>query len=107
MWRAPRTDACISQLIRYPHTKLSASFTDSHVYVCKRSVLDALVEKPLFESFREDFLPWLCKVQYQRAKRRKWGQSAYIDSTHSVRSYLSLRTQHYIPVPVHSPKSSR
>ncbi|TRM69639.1 nucleotide-diphospho-sugar transferase [Schizophyllum amplum] len=61
-------------LDRYPHTKLSSGFTDSHVYICKRTVLDALVDKPLFESFREDLLPWLCKIQYQRTKHRKYGQ---------------------------------
>ncbi|KAL1751673.1 nucleotide-diphospho-sugar transferase [Schizophyllum commune] len=86
---ADEMEVRMALLDRYPHTKLSASFTDSHVYVCKRSVLDALVEKPLFESFREDFLPWLCKVQYQRAKRRKWGQTLH-PSTSALTQELAL-----------------
>jgi translation initiation factor eIF-2B subunit gamma len=44
------------------------------VYVCKRSVLNTLLEKPVLDSFREEFLPWLCKAQYQRAKREKYSQ---------------------------------
>ncbi|KAE9394986.1 UDP-3-O-glucosamine N-acyltransferase [Gymnopus androsaceus JB14] len=37
------------------------------------SVLDLLQEKKHFDSFREEFIPWLCKVQYQRKKREKYG----------------------------------
>ncbi|KAF9236076.1 nucleotide-diphospho-sugar transferase [Melanogaster broomeanus] len=47
--------------------------TNSHVYVCKREVLDALQEKAGLDSLREDFLPWLCKVHYQTRKRSKYG----------------------------------
>ncbi|KAI0054970.1 UDP-3-O-glucosamine N-acyltransferase [Artomyces pyxidatus] len=61
-------------LSRYPRTMLSSRYEDSHVYVCKRSVLDVLLLKPEFESFREDFLPWLCKIHYQRTKREKYGR---------------------------------
>ncbi|KAF5385870.1 hypothetical protein D9615_002456 [Tricholomella constricta] len=61
-------------LSRYPRTKLSTSFQDSHVYVCRRSVLDALHEKRHFDSFREEFLPWLLKVQYQRTRRTKYAR---------------------------------
>lgn len=28
----------------------------------------------MFDSFREEFLPWLCKIQYQRTKREKYGR---------------------------------
>jgi translation initiation factor eIF-2B subunit gamma len=59
---------------RYPRTKLSCNFQDSHVYVCRRSVLDALHEKQHFDSFREEFLPWLCKIQYQRTRREKYAR---------------------------------
>ncbi|KAF7361967.1 UDP-3-O-[3-hydroxymyristoyl] glucosamine N-acyltransferase [Mycena venus] len=62
----------MSMLSRYPRTVLSSNLQDSHVYVCKRSVLDVLQEKHHFDSFREEFLPWLCKVQYQRTKREKY-----------------------------------
>ncbi|KAJ7262277.1 UDP-3-O-glucosamine N-acyltransferase [Mycena haematopus] len=62
----------MSMLSRYPRAFLSSNMQDSHVYVCKRSVLDVLQEKHHFDSFREEFLPWLCKVQYRRTKREKY-----------------------------------
>ncbi|RDB16855.1 putative translation initiation factor eIF-2B subunit gamma [Hypsizygus marmoreus] len=61
-------------LSRYPRTKLSSSFQDSHVYVCRRSVLDVLHEKRHFDSIREEFVPWLLKVHYQRTKREKYAR---------------------------------
>lgn len=63
-----------NNVVRYPRTRLSTGFQDSHVYVCRRSVLDALHEKRHFDSFREEFLPWLLKVQYQRTKREKYAR---------------------------------
>src|ERR1700735_1934754 len=61
-----------SQPVRYPRTKISSRFQDSHVYVCRRTVLDVLQQKPHMDSFREEFFPWLCRVQYQRTKREKY-----------------------------------
>ncbi|KAJ3997526.1 UDP-3-O-glucosamine N-acyltransferase [Lentinula boryana] len=63
----------MSLLSQYPRTKLSNRYQDSHVYVCRRSILDLLHEKKHFDSFREEFIPWLCKIQYQRTKREKYG----------------------------------
>ncbi|THH15478.1 hypothetical protein EW146_g5006 [Bondarzewia mesenterica] len=68
----------MSLLSRYPRTNLSSSYQDSHVYMCKRAVLDLLQQKTGFDSFREEFVPWLCKLQYQRAKREKYGRSTSI-----------------------------
>jgi len=59
-------------LSKYPRTKISCRFQDSHVYVCRRTVLDVLQQKPHMDSFREEFFPWLCRVQYQRTKREKY-----------------------------------
>ncbi|KAI0786751.1 UDP-3-O-glucosamine N-acyltransferase [Abortiporus biennis] len=64
----------MSVLAKYPRPKLSASFQDSHVYVCRRPVLEILQDKTRFESIREEFIPWLCKSQYHRAKRAKYAQ---------------------------------
>ncbi|KAH9986519.1 nucleotide-diphospho-sugar transferase [Russula compacta] len=64
----------MSLLSRYPVASLSSQYTDSHAYVCKRSVLDVLHHKSMFDSFREEFVPWLCKVQYQRTKQEKYGR---------------------------------
>lgn len=61
-------------LSRYPRAKLSSKFQDSHVYVCKRVILDALQRKTELDSLREDFFPWLCKVHYQATKRSKYGR---------------------------------
>ncbi|KAK7049233.1 Translation initiation factor eIF-2B subunit gamma [Paramarasmius palmivorus] len=64
----------MSLLSHYPRTRLSTRYQDSHVYVCRRSVLDLLQEKRHFDSLKEEFLPWLCKVQYQKLKREKYGR---------------------------------
>ncbi|KAI0305785.1 UDP-3-O-glucosamine N-acyltransferase [Multifurca ochricompacta] len=64
----------MSLLSRYPVASLSSQYTDSHVYVCKRSILDILHQKSTFDSFREEFLPWLCKIQYQKTKQEKYGR---------------------------------
>jgi len=45
----------MSLLSRYPAASLSSQYTDSHAYVCKRSVLDVLHRKSTFDSFREEF----------------------------------------------------
>ncbi|KAI9509748.1 UDP-3-O-glucosamine N-acyltransferase [Russula earlei] len=63
----------MSLLSRYPVASLSSQYTDSHVYVCKRSILDVLHHKSMFDSFREEFLPWLCKIQYQNSRQGKYG----------------------------------
>lgn len=61
----------------HPHLRLSSRFKDSHVYVCRHSVLDLLHEKPHFISLKEEFFPWLCKVQYRQSKRVKYAKSRF------------------------------
>ncbi|EIM83137.1 UDP-3-O-glucosamine N-acyltransferase [Stereum hirsutum FP-91666 SS1] len=61
-------------LSKFPRTNLSSTYQDSHVYVCKRAVLDVLQIKDEFDSFREEFIPWLCKLQYQRTKQERYGR---------------------------------
>ncbi|KAH9937728.1 UDP-3-O-glucosamine N-acyltransferase [Amylocystis lapponica] len=63
----------MSLLSKYPRARLSASLLDSHIYVCRRHVLDVLQQKARFDSIREEFIPWLCKPQYQRIKQEKYG----------------------------------
>lgn len=82
----------MSLLSRYPRTKLSSRFQDSHVYVCRRLVLDLLREKRRFDSFREEFLPWLCKVQYQHRKAKRYPQ--ILSSLSSNASPLELALEH-------------
>ncbi|KAJ7132871.1 UDP-3-O-glucosamine N-acyltransferase [Mycena crocata] len=79
----------MSMLSRYPRAMLSSNLQDSHVYVCKRSVLDVLQEKRHFDSFREEFLPWLCKVQYQRTKRQRYEQ--ILNPTANTSQALALK----------------
>lgn len=62
-------------IVSFPSTKLSSSLDDSHVYVCRKAVLDLLQQKLHFVSLREEFFPWLCKVQYSRSKRAKYAHS--------------------------------
>lgn len=66
-------DIRMSLLSRYPRASLSSRFQDSHVYVCKREVLDLLQLKMKFDSLREDFFPWLCKLQHQKTRSTKYG----------------------------------
>lgn len=80
-------------IIRYPRTKLSTKFQDSHVYVCRRSVLDVLQQKPHMDSLREEFFPWLCRIQYQRTKRNKYDRSEYMNWSDRPFQHLSTMGQ--------------
>jgi translation initiation factor eIF-2B subunit gamma len=57
---------------------MTASLQDSHVYICKRSVLDALQLKTHFDSFKDEFFPWLCKIHRHRLRREKYGHGKHI-----------------------------
>ncbi|KAJ3476857.1 hypothetical protein NLI96_g10872 [Meripilus lineatus] len=86
----------MNMMSRYPRAKLSAGFQDSHVYVCRRSILSILQEKPRFESIREEFLPWLCTPQYNLSRRERFGH--ILDhrgsgmSQHSALAHSTLHT---------------
>ncbi|KZV63026.1 hypothetical protein PENSPDRAFT_657664 [Peniophora sp. CONT] len=75
---------------KFPRTRLSTALQDSHVYVCRHAVLDALALKPHFESFNKEFIPWLCKLQYQRTKQRKYGHVFKPDNDTTTQT-LALR----------------
>ncbi|KAI0743943.1 UDP-3-O-glucosamine N-acyltransferase [Daedaleopsis nitida] len=87
-------DFRMSMLSQYPRTKLSSRFRDSHVYVCKRAVLDALAEKSHLDSFKEEFIPWLCKPHYQRTRREKYGNVLSPMTNVSYGSALKHSTLH-------------
>ncbi|CAE6479701.1 unnamed protein product [Rhizoctonia solani] len=57
----------------FPKARFTTRYLDSHVYVLRRSALGILREHPGFLSFREEVLPWLCKLGYRRSKRERWG----------------------------------
>ncbi|KAF8578004.1 nucleotide-diphospho-sugar transferase [Ramaria rubella] len=59
-------------LWKYPRIRIITRFADSHVYVCRRSILSVIIEKPALESIREDLVPFLCKLQYRKGKRFRW-----------------------------------
>ncbi|EIN11299.1 UDP-3-O-glucosamine N-acyltransferase [Punctularia strigosozonata HHB-11173 SS5] len=85
----------MSLLSKYPRTRLSSVFQDSHVYVCKRTILDALEQKSDLDSIRDEFIPWLCKPQYQRTRRQKYGQVlAPITNSTSQETALRHSTLH-------------
>ncbi|TFL06206.1 UDP-3-O-glucosamine N-acyltransferase [Pterulicium gracile] len=79
----------MSLLNSYPSSKLSSKNQDSGVYVCKRNVLDFLKQKSEFESFRDEMIPWLCKMQYQRGKRAKYSKA--LENATSSTQYEALR----------------
>ncbi|KAH7339991.1 nucleotide-diphospho-sugar transferase [Rhizoctonia solani] len=57
----------------FPNARFTTRYLDSHVYVLRRSVLGILREHPGLLSFREEVLPWLCKLGYRKSKRDRWG----------------------------------
>jgi translation initiation factor eIF-2B subunit gamma len=79
------SNASVFIFTRYSRAKLSSVFQDSHVYVCRRYVLDLLHEKQQFTSLREEFFPWLCTIQYQRGKRARYGQSLFFINQFDLR----------------------
>lgn len=60
-------------LPRFPKARFTTRYLDSHVYVLRRSVLGMLREHDGLLSFREEVLPWLCKLGYRKSKRDRWG----------------------------------
>ncbi|KAI0733224.1 UDP-3-O-glucosamine N-acyltransferase [Fomitopsis betulina] len=80
----------MSLLTKYPRVKLSATLMDSHVYVCRRRVLDVLQDKAGIDSIREEFIPWLCKPQYQRTKQEKYGR-VLNPVTNALKQELALK----------------
>ncbi|KAH8828298.1 UDP-3-O-glucosamine N-acyltransferase [Flagelloscypha sp. PMI_526] len=84
-------------LNRYPRVALTSKYTDSHIYVCKHVVLDALAEKHSFDSVRQHFFPWLCKVQYQKAKLEKYGHILTPSKKPSQSLALHHSTLQYFP----------
>ena len=40
----------------------------------KRTVLDLLKDRTDISSIKEELVPWLCRIQYRTASRRKWGE---------------------------------
>jgi len=68
-------DLRMSLLWKYPNTHLTSRFLDSHVYIIKRMVLDLLAERPNLGSFKDDVLPWLCKLSYRDSHRTKWASA--------------------------------
>ncbi|KAG8741172.1 hypothetical protein FRC10_003217 [Ceratobasidium sp. 414] len=57
----------------FPKARFTTRYLDSHVYVLRRSVLGVLKEHNGLLSFREEVLPWLCKLGYRKSKRDRWG----------------------------------
>jgi translation initiation factor eIF-2B subunit gamma len=79
---------------------MSNKFLDSHVYVCRRAVLEVLEQKSRLDSFRGDFLPWLCKLQYQATRRDKYGRgSLFVTPDFSALTFPSARacSQPHLP----------
>ena len=63
----------MAMLWQHSRVSLSTRLSDAHVYVCRRAVLDLLLLKQKdADSFREEFFPWLCKLQTHRARRQKY-----------------------------------
>ena len=65
----------MAMLWQHSRVSMSTRLLDAHVYVCKRAVLDVLqLKQKDADSFREEFFPWLCKLQTHRARRQKYAR---------------------------------
>ena len=79
-------------LTSYPRSTLSTRLVDADVYVLRRSVLDALLlKRSTFDSIREDFIPWLCKLSTHPAKRQKYLSILFPTSSQTHSQALALQ----------------
>ncbi|KAH9956472.1 nucleotide-diphospho-sugar transferase [Lactifluus volemus] len=74
----------MSLLSRYPVASLSSQYIDSHVYVCNRSVLDVLHQKPTFDSFREEFFHGYAKFNTRRQSKKNMDEAHGLALRHST-----------------------
>ncbi|KAG8981617.1 hypothetical protein FRB93_008505 [Tulasnella sp. JGI-2019a] len=63
----------MSLMWKSPHVRFTSRYLSAHVYVLKRNVLELLSQRTDISSIKEDLIPWLCRTQYRRATRRKYG----------------------------------
>ncbi|KAG8857052.1 hypothetical protein FRB96_005982 [Tulasnella sp. 330] len=63
----------MSLMWKSPHVRFTSRYLPAHVYVLKRNVLELLSQRTDISSIKEDLIPWLCRTQYRRATRRKYG----------------------------------
>ncbi|EAU91280.1 hypothetical protein CC1G_11538 [Coprinopsis cinerea okayama7 len=80
----------MGMISRFSRTKLTASFQDSHVYICQNKILSMLHQKKEFDSFREEFLPWLCRNQYRSLKLQPEGKTNDVSSSTLLSQSLAL-----------------
>jgi translation initiation factor eIF-2B subunit gamma len=62
----------MSMLWRYPKVDLTTTLQDLHLYVCKRWVLDVILDLPVISRFNTELIPLLCKAQFQSLTRSKY-----------------------------------
>jgi translation initiation factor eIF-2B subunit gamma len=62
---------------RYQKALLSTQLLPAHVYVLSIRALKILEAIPTFQSIKEDFVPFLAKLQWQTPLLRKYSDSAF------------------------------
>ncbi|ORY75103.1 nucleotide-diphospho-sugar transferase [Protomyces lactucae-debilis] len=62
----------MSMLWKYPKVELTTTLQDCHLYVCKKWILDLIVNLPVLSRLNTELLPLLCKAQFQSLTRRKY-----------------------------------
>ena len=75
---------------RYPNTHITRRFLDAHVYIVRHVALELLAQRPGLGSFKDEFLPWFCKLSYRRSHRKKYLQCR----RHAIQS-LNVMLIHY------------
>jgi hypothetical protein len=102
---------------RYPKALLTTSLLPAHVYICSLRALKILDAIPTFHSIKEDFVPFLCKMQWQAAllKKHADGELAMTHAFGSAEPGLGpqfpfcdpWRTRKARPSPFHPPTTRR
>lgn len=84
---------------------LTRRFLDSHVYIVRHAVLGLLKNRPNLESFKDDFLPWVCKLPHRKSHRTKYadGMLRYSLPFFFCHTYSSIALLLYL---TYSPSSS-
>ncbi|PWN53418.1 hypothetical protein IE53DRAFT_338777 [Violaceomyces palustris] len=81
-----------SMLWKHPHTRISTSLLDSHVYILNmKRVLPLLEAHPEMTSLREHVLPFIVKCSWQHGLREKVGWNS--NSSSSSSAFASNKTK--------------
>jgi translation initiation factor eIF-2B subunit gamma len=80
----------MSMLQQFPRVKMHTQLQDAHVYMCKRWVVDVVVNNVKLQSFREDVVPLMAKAQYKRGYGERHGLTTISKQSTSVSQSMAV-----------------